>query len=139
MIILLSVYNAVFLLASAVIKGHPVACLAIAVLLSLIALFVIAWIDFAQKTNEEEVNLRHEQEFILNKIKDEYLKVHKMKKGQELLERVERLSKGQGHNPQGDHLYSPNKDFKKAKGVHFDYLTGATSKKEDGEGQPEGA
>ena len=54
LIILLSVYNIAYLVSSVIVKGHLIVCFVIAVLVSLITLFAIAWIDLVKESNEEE-------------------------------------------------------------------------------------
>ncbi len=91
-----------------------------------------------QKKDEAESIQEHEQELILKKIRDEYLKVHNVNKGNELLKRSGCLPKEQNINSHGEPFVMPNKSFEKIKGVHFDYINRAIPK-ENFEGQPEGS
>ena len=140
-IIVLSVYNATYLVSSNILKGHLIVCFVIAVLLALIALFIIAWIDLVKKTNEEEAELEHEQNLVRKKIKDEYIKVHKMKRKNELLMKAGCLPPEHAEKTivvdHDDPPFSLNKDFKKIKEVHFNYIDNIVSD-EKNRGQPEG-
>ena len=140
-IILLSVYNATYLLSTNIVKGHLIACFVIAVLLSLVVLFAIVWIDLIQKTKEEKAKLEDEQELIRKKIKDEYLKVHQMKKKNELLMKAGCMPSDQLKKTLiVDHdapPFSINRDFEEVKEVHFNYIDNVASSKKT-EGQPEG-
>jgi hypothetical protein len=141
LIILLSVYNAAYLLFSGIIKGHLIVCFAIAVLLSLMVLFTIAWIDLVQKTNEEEDKLEHEQKLIRKNIRAEYLKIHKVKQKNELLMKAGCLSPEKSEDTivvdHDAHILSLNKDFGEVNEVHFNYIDRIVSRKNN-TGQPEG-
>ena len=137
---MVSVYNSAYLLSTSIVKGHLIACFVIAALLSLIVLFAIVWVDLVQKTKEEKAKLEYEQELIRKKIKDEYLKVHKMKKKNALLMKAglppEQLEK----TIVVDHdapPFSISRDFGEVKEVHFNYIDNIVSRKKT-EGQPEG-
>ena len=141
LVILLSVYNAAFLLLTSIVKGHPAVCFVTAVLLSLISLFAIVWIDLIKMTNEEVAKLEHEQELIRKKLRDEYLKIHKMRRRDELLMKAGCMQKEQSEkNIVVDHDATPfslNKDFEKVKEVHFNYIDDVTHG-EKIRGKPEG-
>ncbi len=126
---MLSVYNATYLLSTTIVKGHLITCFIIAVLLSLIALFVIAWVDLLKETKEEENKLEREQGLVRKKLRDEYLKVHKMKIKNELLMKA-------GCLPPDPSLSLEN-DFGEVKEVHFNYVKGMDPHKK-ARGQPEG-
>ena len=140
-IILLSVYNTTYLVSSSLIKGHLIVCFVIAVLLSLIALFAIVWIDLLNKENEEESKLEHEHAQVRKKIRDEYLKVYKVKQKQELLIKAGCLPPEQLEKTivvdHDDPPFSLNKDFQKVKEVHFNYIDDTIPQKKI-RGQPEG-
>ncbi len=139
---MLSVYNAVYLVSSTMIKAHLIACFVIAVLLSLITLFLIVWVDLFKKAEEEEDKLDHENKLIRNNIKGEYLKIHKIKKKHELLMKTGFLSPEQVEETIIDSdcpSLSLKKDFQGIeKEVHFDYRDDAISNKNN-RGEPEGA
>ena len=141
LVILLSVYNAVFLVSTSIIKGHPIICFVTAVLLSLIALFVIVWIDFTRKADEEETELEHEEKVVRRKIRDEYLKVHNIKRKHELLMKAGCFPKDQLEKKividHDDPQLSLKKDFGEVKEVHFNYVDN-TILSEKIRGQPEG-
>ena len=125
------------------IKSHLIACFVIAILFSLITLFIITWIHLFKKGEEEDDKLAHENKLVKNNIKGEYLKVHKMKRKHELLMKAGYLSPEQVEKTiivAHDH---PSILFKKdfqgvEKEVHFDYRDDATSNKKN-RGEPEGA
>lgn len=129
LIILLSVYNAAYLLFSTIVKDHLIACFVVAILLSLATLFVITWFDLVKKVSEEELESKNEQKLVRENLRDEYLKVHKMKKKNELLKKA-------GCPPDVSAL-SLNKHFGEIKEVHFDYLQEIISS-EKIRGEPEG-
>lgn len=141
-IILLSVYNIAYLISSVIVKGHLIVCFVIAVLVSLITLFVIAWIDLVKESNEEENRIQHENEVIRKKIRDEYLRIHKRKIKNELLRKArclppEEIKKTAVVDPEEPPVLL-NKDFERAKKeVHFDYIEHASPTKRI-RGQPEG-
>ena len=141
LVILLSVYNAVFVASTSIIKGHSIICFLTAVLLSLIALFVIVWIDFARKTDEEETELEHEQKAVRRKIRDEYLKVHNINRKHELLIKAGCFPKEQRERnlviDHDDPQLSLNKHFGEVKEVHFNYVDNMILS-EKIRGQPEG-
>ena len=141
LIILLSVYNSVYLLSTSIIKDHLIVCFVIAALLSLITLFAIAWVQLIKKTNEEKAESEYEQELIRKKIKDEYLKVHKMKKKNALLMKADGLTPEQFEKSivvdHDDPPFSISKDFGEVKEVHFNYIDRIVSQ-EKNKGQPEG-
>lgn len=141
LIILLSVYNATYILLSSIVKSHFIACLVLAVLLSLVTLFIIAWIDLVHKEKEEKIKSEYEQELVRKKIKNEYMKVHKVKQKNELLNRVGCLPPEQLEEiivaDHGDPPFSLDKDLGNVKEVRFDYLDKILSR-EKNRGQPEG-
>ncbi len=141
LVILLSVYNAAYLLFLGIIKGHLIVCFITAVLLSLIALFIIAWIEFVQKTNEEEDKLEYEQKLVRKNIRAEYLKVHKVKQKNELLMKAGCLAPEKLEDTIVVDYDAPiiplNKDFGEVKEVHFNYIDRIASRKKN-RGQPEG-
>ena len=136
LVIVLSLDNAAFLLLSAVINGHPLTCFTIAVLFSLIVLFAIVWIGLARTVDEEGVKLEHEQELIRKRIRNEYEKVHKMKRGHELLKQAGCFSQEQQDSVLQTDLL--NKDFEKINEVHFNYLNDLIPQ-ENTRDQPEGS
>ena len=138
LIILLSVYNAVYLLSSSIVKSHFIVCFVIAVLLSLVTLFIIAWVDLIKKRKEDEAKSEHEQELVRGKIRDEYQKVHKKKIRNELLMKAGCSSVEQALVVDYNDPPIPlNKDLEEVKEVHFNYLKDAASS-ETINGQPEG-
>ena len=141
LIILLSVYNATYTVSLSIVKGHLLACFVVAVLLSLIALFAIAWVDLLKLTNEEEDKLKREHGLVRKKLRDEYLKMHKTKIKNELLMKAGCLSPEQVEKTivvdRDDPLPSLKNDFGEVKEVYFNYIKGTDSHKKT-RGQPEG-
>ena len=142
LIILLSVYNTAYLVFSTILKGHLIACFIIAVLVSLITLFVIVWIDLIKKSNDEENKIQYENELVRKKIRDEYQKIYRKKIKNELLIKAGCLPPEDAEKTivvdHDEPPFSLNKDFEKVKKeVHFDYIEHPNPQKKI-RGQPEG-
>ncbi len=140
-LILLSVYNTSYLLTTSLVQGHLIACLVLSVFIALITLYLITWVSFFKKANEEEIQSEEEQEMVRRNIRDEYLKVHKIKKKNELLVKVGCLLPGKlKKNVTVDDdapLTFPKKGFEEVNEVRLDYINKIVSEGEI-KGQPEG-
>lgn len=139
--ILLSFYNVTYLISWSLLRDTPKTCFVIAVLSFLFTLFAVTLIDLIQRLNEDRMKIYYEQSLVRKKIRDEYLKVHKVKRKKELLmkagcllpEQVEKTIVLDHTEPS----FTLNKEFGKVKEVHFDYID-STDPKENIRGQPEG-
>lgn len=97
--------------------------------------------NFFKKANEEETQSEEEQEAVRRNIRDEYLKVHKIKKKHELLIKVgcmppEKLKKNVTVDDDIP-LIASQKGFGEVNEVRLDYINNIASESES-KGQPEG-
>jgi len=116
-ILLFFIYDLSFLLCITFDIGDIISSTEASILTLLIGLFIITSIDIFEKELRQEENLHEEEKELRKKIYDEYQKIHKVKRKQDLLSKIE----GFHHN-----LASPQGNFPNNSGstktVHFNYL-----------------
>lgn len=83
--LLLFIYNISFYALTFLIGNDFKSCFLVAFLVSLVALFVVTAIDIFEKVYEDESKLQEMEGDLGEKIRSEYLKIHKLKRRKELL------------------------------------------------------
>ena len=85
LIILLAIYNISYFLSSELIRVNLKVCLLIAFLISLVSLFIFTLIHAHEKKNEDDDKRRKEDYLLTKKLKNEYRRIHRLKRKRELL------------------------------------------------------
>lgn len=116
-ILLFFFYNLTLLLSLSIAESDLVSCVATAFLVLLITLCVITTIDIFEKEAEEELKLQEEEKELRKNIWDEYQKIYKLKRKQELLFRIEGF-----HCNMANPSSNSGNDFDSVNKVHFNYL-----------------
>ena len=125
-VILLAVYNLAYFVSWTIIKGHLAICFVIAFLASLLTFLIIVGIDVFDVAEKEENKLQHEEEKLMRKIRDEYQKVYRLKRKQELLKKAgclpEKLKEKNIVSDLEDVDITLYKDSNVVKEVRFNYI-----------------
>lgn len=98
LIILLSFYNVTFFLCLFFLNGDPQYSSMMGFSGTLIVLFFLTAVDLIDKKNNEEIKIQEEQENTIRKIKEEYKRIHHLKRKEELLMKIEVLSQDMKKN-----------------------------------------
>ena len=139
-IILLSVYNLVYFVSWTFANDHLKVCCTTALLAVLVTLLVLVLIHCLKENNERKKQVDIEGSKVVEILRDEYRKIHNLKKKQELLKKAG-CPKGKYDeikvNPKENNLVNTIDFETLKKEVHIDYLN-MLSKSKKFKDQPEG-
>ena len=123
LIILLFVYNITYFTVCLLVKNDLVICILLAYLMTLVALSVFVTIDIIEKKDELETKQEEYEKQIIKKIKNEYQRIHRLKKKEELLMKAGYIEPEKMQKI----ITDIEMDFESAKNiikqVHFAYLS----------------
>lgn len=113
------------------IKSHFELCCILAFLASLVVLFITTAVDTYEKEKEEEEKVHEEELELRKKIRDEYQRIHKLKKKHELLKKIESQEQITDSDMDTPPEISITKKEEPESTVHFSYLNRHTTDEED--------
>ena len=120
---LLFAYNIVYFLCYYLVTNNFKLCLLIAFVFSLVNLFICAIADTFHKVTEEELKQREEEKLARKKLRDEYQRVHKLKKKIKLLQKAGCMEEDENIISAVDEPNIPAANYNNvARAVHFNYL-----------------